>query len=534
MQKRSVAEIIVAELDRANVEFVFGVPGGGVDPFVPPLTKAKAKYVLTRHEEGAALMASGYAKHTGRLGACFSSDGPGAIHLLNGLYDAKLDRAPVLAITGQIDSARLGTDSPQEVNLLSLFQDVADYNQMVTNPTNAARMIRRAIQSALSNRSVSHLCVPLDVWRIEAEVEEGPHASAPPILVEAKMTEGDVAPAASILNTASRIVILVGRGGRGCQDLVQSLTEKLPAVVMTTYPGKGVVPDGSGNIGIIGIWSAKVREVMNRADCVLLVGTTFPYSHMIPPAAKIIQIDRDPVELGKRFKIDVGLVGEARDILSGILAKVKPRAEKSWRTESESSLADRLKLVEQKRQDSSAPIKPYHLVSILEKLLKDDAVLCLDAGLATVFVVSGLSFKQQSVLVSGRLGSMGFAVPASIAVKMAEPNRQVVAIAGDGGFSMTMAEFMTMAKYNVPVTVLVLDNSTLASVRFEIDRLGSEQFDISLVNADYAKFAESCGGVGYRVTDPGDIVKSLTAALSSGKPSLVHVVVDDQPNAVRD
>ncbi|BFI74566.1 thiamine pyrophosphate-dependent enzyme [Sulfurisphaera ohwakuensis] len=516
---KNVAEIIVDTLVRAGVKRIYGIPGDSIDPLVDAIRKNKEiEYIQVRHEEGAAFAASVESKLTGNVTACMGTSGPGSIHLLNGLYDAKMDHAPVVALTGQIESDMLGHDYFQEVNLVKLFDDVAVFNQMVVNPKNAGYLIWRAIYEAKTKRGVAHLNLPVDILRMEGEEYEG--------TFEVNVSYSvNVDPAVKLINESNNPVIMIGGGARGSAELLNEFAEKIGSPIIYALNGKGVLSDYNekvmGGIGILG--TKPSVEALNKADLLILLGTSFPYVNFLPKDVKVIQVDTNPVNISKRVKVDVPLVTTVEDFLKSIIGKVKEKEEKFYvkMKDSKEKWFNELKKVE---EDNSTPIKPQKVAAKLSEIFTEGIVI-VDTGNVTMwgarhFKASG---KQRFVF-SSWLGSMGIGVPGAVGASFVTD--KVLALVGDGGFAMTMMELITAKKYSRPIKVVIFNNSKLGMIKFEQEVMGYPEWGVDLYNPDFSKLAESIGIESVRVEDPKDLDEGLKKLKESKGPFVMDVVVD--------
>ncbi len=536
---QTAADVFVAGLIEWGVEVVFGIPGDGINGIMEALRKQqeRVRFVQVRHEEAAAFMACAYAKYTGRLGCCLATSGPGGIHLLNGLYDAKLDQAPVLAVTGQTYSDLKGSNYQQEINMTLLYEDVACYNQEVINPNQVAMLADEACRHALNHRGVAHITFPVDYQEKEPSGETSMHKrrghtssqwSSPLALPR----EDDLRIAGFILNEAKRPVILVGQGALGAGAEVAELADKLGAPIVKALLGKAVVPDDhpltTGGLGLLG--TAPSEEAMESCDALLIVGSSFPYIEYLPKPgqAKGVQIDDKPDRIGLRYPVEVGLVGDAKPTVAALSSFVERKADRSFLEKAQAGMREWWELMRTRAMRDDVPIKPQRVAWELSELVADDAILSTDSGTITAWAARHFRVRAgQKFSCSGTLSTMACALPYSIAAKLAYPERQSVAFVGDGGFTMLMGEFLTAVKYKLPVTVVVIKNNTLGQIKWEqIVFLGNPEYGCELHNPDFARFAEACGGVGITVERPEELRPALERALASDRPALVEVVVD--------
>jgi pyruvate dehydrogenase (quinone) len=540
MPSMTTADLLFDRLMRWGVSIVFGLPGDGINGLVEALRKRQEqiRFVQVRHEEAAAFMACGYAKFTGKLGVCLATSGPGAIHLLNGLYDAKLDGAPVLAITGQTYHDLMGSRYQQEVDLLSLFKDVSVYNQQVMGSGQVQSLVDGACRSALASKGVAHLNCPVDFQEQtlsddEPSMKQVPnHTSSswtPPIVVP---RAEDLQAAASLLNEGQRTVILAGQGALGAGEQLEQLAEQMAAPIVKPLLGKAVVPDDSpyttGGIGLLGTLPSELA--MEECDTLLMVGTSFPYMEYYPKPgkAKAAQIDLDPTRIGLRFPVDIGLTGDAKATLQILLPLIKRRDDRSFLEKAQARMAEWRELMHSRATRTDIPLKPQVVAKQLSDLLADDAIISTDTGTITTWAARYLQVRRgQQFSCSGTLATMAPGLPYAIAAQLAYPNRQCVAFVGDGGFTMLMGEFATAVKYGLPITVVVIKNNTLGMIKWEqMVFLGNPEYGVDLHPIDFVKFAEACGGVGFRCETPDEVSAALRSALESKLPAIVEAVVD--------
>jgi pyruvate oxidase len=526
---KTAGEVLIDLLIEWGVDHVYGMPGDSINSIMEPLRRAKDKirFIQVRHEEAGALAAAAYAKLTGKLGVCTAIAGPGAIHLLNGLYDAKLDKVPVLAIAGQIESDLLGTDYFQEVNLERLFDDVAVYNQRVMSAEQLPAVVNQAIRAAYTKNGVAVLTIPDDIPKFEGKREARRTSS---FFVKPVITpqENDLDQAKQILQQAAKPVILAGRGARGARESLLSFAEKIAAPIVLTLPGKGVIPDEHplclGGLGLIGTKPA--YAAMQEADTLIMVGTSFPFTGFLPDNAKTIHIDTDASQIGKRYPVDVGLAGDAEKTLTWLQNELPSRTDRSFLERCQSEMKQWWEKMNRDEADLSVPIKPQRVIHALQQVVHDDAVLSVDVGNVTVWMARHFRMTHQQMIISSWLATLGCGLPGAIAAKIAYPDRQVFAVCGDGGFAMLMSDFVTAVKYNLPVIVIVLNNHKIAMIKFEQEVMGNAEFATDLHNPNFAQFADICGGAGFRVEKPDQLLPALQQAVALGKPSIIDVLVD--------
>jgi pyruvate dehydrogenase (quinone) len=532
------ADIIAEALIDWNVNVIFGLPGDGINGFIEALRQRqnKIKFVLVRHEESAAFMACAYAKYTGKLGACVATSGPGAIHLLNGLYDAKADNTPVIAITGTTYSDLMNSSYQQDVNLLQLYSDVAVYNTIINNPEQTEMAVDIACRNAMSQRGVSHLTIPIDVQEMKLKGRYSRHkvgghtsdVSIPKFTSDPKLIEK----AANILNSGERVVVLVGQGALGAGDEVIAVAERLGAPVVKALLGKAVIPDihpvSIGGLGLLGTDPAS--DAMNEADTLLMIGTSFPYIDYLPKPgqAKGIQIDIKAEKIGLRYPVEVGLVGDSRLTLAALLPLLWQKRNLDFLRSKQQAMKNWVDLLKERSTRTDKPIKPQVIAAAVSAELKDDAIISVDSGTITSWAARYINIRKgMKFSLSGTLASMACGLPYAIAAQIAFPERQSVAFVGDGGFTMLMGEFATAVQYDLPIKVVIIKNDILGMIRWEqMAFLGNPEFGVEFTPIDYASFAEACGGKGYSIKEPNEVDSIMHEAMSDKKPAIIEAYVD--------
>jgi pyruvate dehydrogenase (quinone) len=544
---RTVADFVLARLREWGLRRVFGYPGDGINGFLGALERADGDldFVQVRHEEGSAFMACGHAKFTGEVGICLATSGPGAIHLLNGLYDAKLDRQPVLAIVGQQKRMSLGSDYQQEVDLATLFGDVSEYVQVCSTPEQARHLVDRAVRTALDARGVTTLIFPNDVQ--EERAVETPPREHGAVLSGAGYTRPRVLPsddelerAASVLNEGSKVAMLVGQGALGATDEVIAVADLLGAGVAKALLGRAVLPDdlpfGTGSIGLLG--TRPTYEMMRDCDTLLVVGSSFPYAEWLPKEgqARGVQVDIDGRMLSSRYPMEVNLLGDAAETLRALQPSLRRKEERAWRERIEQSVSDWWDVIEKRAALSADPINPQQVVWELNPLLPDDAIVTGDSGSTTVWWARTLRLRRgMAASVSGTLASMGSAIPYALAAKLAHPRRPVISFLGDGAFQMNgMNELLTVAKYrdrwsDPRLVFAVFNNRDLNMVTWEQRVLaGDPKLPATQEIPDFpaARYAELVGLKGIRVERPEDVAGAWERALAADGPVVIEAVVD--------
>lgn len=528
---QSVTDAIVGTLGDLGVRRIFGIPGDAINDLVESIRKQdRVRFIQVRHEETGAFAASAEAKLTGTLGVCCGTSGPGAAHLLNGLYDAKLDHAPVLALTGQIALRHLGTHYHQEIDLYTLFKDVSVFNQTVVSGEQMPSLVQRACQAALAHRGVAHLSIPADVAGRAATGPSGRNA----IGADHAQTEpcaGELAAAAEVLDRGERVVILAGAGCRGAEAELLELAERVGAPIVKALRGKDLLPDehpySVGGLGLLGTRPA--TDAVQEAAALLLAGTDFPYSEFLPEGTPAVQIDIDPSRLGLRTAVEVALRGHAKPTLAALATRVKRKGDRRFLQKYQEAMRAWLARMEEIETSEDTPIHPQRVARRLGDLAASDAIFTCDTGAVTVWGARHLRLREgQRFTLSSSLASMAYALPAAIGAQLAHPGRQVIALAGDGGLAMLLGDFLTAVKYDLPLTVVVFNNGKLGLIQMEQEVMGHPEFETHLQDLDYGAFGRLCGGEGWRVEAPADLDRALQAALASPKPSIVDVRINPE------
>ncbi len=536
---KQVSDLIVERLIEWGVDTIFGFPGDGVDGFFESLRthQDQLKFIQVRHEEAAAFAAVGYAKYTGRLGVCCATSGPGGIHLLNGLYDAKCDLQPVLAITGHTFHDLIGMDYQQDVDLDKLYMDVTVFNQRVMGPAHTVNCVDMAVRTAYGRRAVSHICIPKDIqeWPVtdqhRSSANVSHHSGDWSVPSSAKPAQSLVQKAADIINAGSKVAVFVGRGALGCREEISKLAETVGGPVIKALLGKAVLPDRSpyttGGIGLLG--TAPSIDAMEECDTLIMIGTSFPYMDFLPKPgqAKCVQIEIDPTRIGLRHPVDIALVGDAKTVLTSLLPLLKAKNDKFLKKAQE-RMKSWNELMEERGTRKDMPMKPQVVTHTLNKLLLDDAIVSSDSGTIATWTARYVEIRgNMQFSLSGSLATMANGLPYSIGAAVAYPGRQVVCVVGDGGLSMLMCELATLVKYNLQVTVIVIKNNVLGQIKWEQMILeGNPEFGVELQPIDFAKVAEACGARGFTIERPEDAERILSEALHHKGPSVVQAVVD--------
>jgi pyruvate dehydrogenase (quinone) len=547
MAAPTVADFLLERLRAWGVDKVFAFPGDGINGILAAWGRADndPKFVQARHEEMAAFEAVGYAKFTGRVGVCMATSGPGAIHLLNGLYDAKLDHVPVVAIVGQTSRSAMGGSYQQEVDLLSLFKDVAsEYVQMVTVPEQLPNVLDRAIRVAMTERAPTAVIIPSDVQELAYSAPTHAFKMVPSSIGMDWPTAvpGDeaIARAAEVLNAGSKVAILAGQGARGARAELTQVAELLGAGVAKPLLGKDVLSDElpyvTGSIGLLG--TRPSYEMMKGCDTLLAVGSSFPYTQFLPEfgQARAVQIDIDGKYIGMRYPYEVNLVGDAAATLRALIPHLERKTDLAWRREIEEHVARWWEVMEAEAMVEADPVNPMRLFHELSVRLPHDAIVAADSGSSANWYARQLRFRGEvRGSLSGNLATMGPGVPYGIGAKFGHPDRPVIVFEGDGAMQMNgLAELITVKHYwrewaDPRLIVAVLHNDDLNQVTWEMRAMeGAPKFTESQVlpDVDYAAFATSLGLEGIAVDKPGDIGPAWDRALASDKPAVLDVRTD--------
>ncbi|MGI8420651.1 MAG: thiamine pyrophosphate-requiring protein [Gaiellaceae bacterium] len=545
-----VADFLLERLHAWGVRRIYGYPGDGINAILGALDRAKEDldFIQARHEEMAAFMACGHAKYTGEVGVCLATSGPGAIHLLNGLYDAKLDHQPVVAIVGQQGQAALGGNYQQEVDLVTLFKDVAgEYVHMATDAAQIRHLVDRAVRIALHERTVTCIIVPNDLASEEAvetpprkhgTIHSGLGYQRPRILPH----DADLRRAADALNAGEKVAMLVGAGALDATDEVLEVADLLGAGIAKALLGKAAVPDDlpfvTGSIGLLG--TRPSSDMMDGCDTLLMVGSSFPYSEFLPEEGKArgVQSDIDGRMVGIRYPMEVNLVGDAAETLRALVPLLERKQDRSWREEIEKGVAEWWKLTAARAEEGADPINPQRVFTELSPRLPDRCILSSDSGSSANWYARDLKLRRgMKASLSGTLATMGPGVPYAIAAKFAFPDRVAIALVGDGAMQMSgTGELVTIAKYwerwsDPRLIVLVLHNDDLNQVTWEQRAMeGDPKFETTqgIPDFPYARYADLIGLKGIRCDDPEQLGAAWDAALAADRPVVLEAITDPE------
>jgi pyruvate dehydrogenase (quinone)/pyruvate oxidase len=535
----NASDILVERLLAWGVDTIFGLPGDGINGVMEALRKAqnKIRFIHVRHEESAGFMACAYAKFTGKLGVCLATSGPGGIHLLNGLYDAKMDQQPVLAITGMQFNDVTGTFSQQDVELDKLFMDVACYNNRVMSGAHMESVVDLAIRSAIEKRQVAHITIPIDVQNAsmkQARSERNPpnHTSSVYAISDNVPPAADLKAAAQLLNRGKRIAIMAGQGALHAGDELIRLAEVLGAPIIKPLLGKGCVPDDSpyttGGIGLLG--TAPSEDALEECDTLLMVGTSYPYVEYLPKPGdcKCIQIDSNAQRIGLRTPVEVGLVGDSKKTLALLIPMLQRNSYRKFLEKAQKGMKDWNEILEKEGTSTAMPMKPQVVGWELSKLTKENAIIVSDSGTNTTVWARYMKAKKgQMHSCSGNLATMACGMPYAIAAQIAYPDRQVIGVIGDGAFTMLMGEIITAVAYKLPIKLVIIKNNTLGQIKWEqMVFQGNPEYQCDLFPVDFVALAKAVGAQGFRIEDPKTAGALFAQALATPGPVIVEAVVD--------
>jgi len=540
MPAKTAADVLVETLIDWGVDRIFGIPGDGINGIIEALRlrQDEIRFIQVRHEEAAAFAACGHAKWTGRLGVCLATSGPGGIHLLNGLYDAKLDRQPVLAITGLQFHDLLHTYTQQDVELDKLFQDVSVYNARVMGPAHVENLVELACRTALAYRGVAHVTVPVDIQSQPLDADprserNREHHVSDLMAVSGRMPDdAQLARAAAILNDGRKTAILAGQGALGAADKLQAVAERLGAPIVKPLLGKAAVPDDSpyttGGIGLLG--TKPSQEALEACDTLLIAGSSFPYIEYYPKPtqANAVQIDLDPQRIGLRAPVKAGLVGDTGKVLEALLPLLRYREDRSFLEKAQTGMRAWATLLQERGTRTDAPMKPQVVAYELNRLLRPDAIIATDSGTITTWAARYLAMREgMKFSCSGNLATMACGLPYAIAAALAYPERQVICFIGDGGLAMLLSELATCVKYRLDVKIVVIKNNTLGQIKWEqMVFLGNPEYACDLQPIDFATVARGFGLQSFAIHEASACAATLQQALATPGPVLVEATVD--------
>ena len=534
----TVAELLVGVLEQIGVKHIFGLIGDSLNPLADAVRRSKIDWIGVRHEEGAALAAAGQAKHTGQLGVCAGTTGPGSNHLVAGLYEASRDHAPVLALSGEMPRKMQGTDFIQTTSPDLLFRDVSLYTETISSPAQAPAVIHQAIAAAYAGPGVAHLTLPQDVTSAKADGATSSVATLKP-RSEITASEADITEVARRIDAAGSVVIMCGAGCRGVADLLRDLSDRLKAPLVHSVRGKEIMayddPRWMGGLGMIG--TKAVYNAVMHCDLLLMVGTDYPYSNFLPTRGSVIQIDERAQVLGRRAPTVLGVTGSARPTLKLLLDKVASKTDTKFRDKVTHERAKWDEMLD-KQSDlgrSKDRIHPQAVARAVSDLARPDATFVFDTGLNTLWSANWIrQTGSQRIIGSFNNAAVGTAVAQANGIQALDRSRQVIALSGDGGFNMLMGEFMTAVHHKLPVKVIIYNNSALGLITLEAESIGLAPFReaIEFPNPDFAALARACGGHGFTARKPNELKAAISEALAVNGPTIVDAVVvaNEMPN----
>jgi pyruvate oxidase len=528
MFEKTAGSYVIEGLIDWDVSHIYGMPGDSINEFVEELRKQGAiRFIQIRHEETGALAASAYSKLTGKIGVCMSIAGPGAVHLLNGLYDARKDKAPVLAIVGQVSHTKVGTDTFQELKLESMFEDVAVFNRQVQNADQLPDMLNQAIRTAYAEKGPAVLIVSDDLFSTKIKREKALTSSAysePRIVPSSE----DLRKAGSLIDTSEKPVILAGRGAKEASSELLALSQKIKAPIILTLPAKGIIPDSHPhNLGQLGQLGTKpAEEAVKEADLLILAGTSYPYRDYLPDETPAIQMDIEPKAIGKYYPVTLGIAGDLKPGVGWLAENVSGKEAAFLEKYQSKGTAWREQLQKEAAKETGR-LQPQHVLAEVQKIMEPDAAVSLDVGSVTIWTARYLQLSGQPFVLSSWLATMGCGLPGGIAAKIAYPERQVIVLAGDGGFSMGMQDFATAVKYRLPMLIIVFNNQKIQLIEDEQEKAGNDPSEVEIADIDFAAFAVACGGEGYTAKTRSELQEVLAKARTSTKPVVINAYVED-------
>ena len=524
----TVSDVLVEQMAEWGVQYVFGIPGTSSLGLVDAVRKnEKMKYVQVRHEQTAAFMASAYGKLTGHVAACLTVAGPGATNLATGLYDAKLDHSPVLALTGLVKTKLIGPGSFQEIDQHSFFEPICVFNEILMAEHQTTTLTTLAIKHALIDRGVSHISIPNDIQKLPCDADILPMQGRIPNR-NISQSEPLILDAAAVIDAAQRPVIISGFGTLGQGEQILRLARRISSPIVTTFRGKGIVDEDDalcvGSHGTIG--STAAARLVRESDLLIVVGSSFSDMTQIP-AKKMIQIDLDPMMIAKSHPVEVGLCGNSSELLPRLADAVREQRKEEYLAEIARLKSEWMAQLMTEADSSRTPIRPQYIIKVLNDHIASDAIISLDVGENGWWFGRNFWMKRtQNMVMSGYLASMGSGLPGALAAQLISPDKQVICITGDGGFSMVMADFLTAVKYELPIKVFLFNNKQLGMIMQEQRVENYPNWQTDLHNCDFAQYAQNCGGIGIKVTDPQELENAVEKALTMKNPVLVDIDTD--------
>ena len=525
---RTVSEVLVNQIAEWGVRYVFGVPGTSTLGIVDAIRKSgKIKYIQVRHEEVAAFMASAYGKLTGHVAACLSVSGPGTTNLATGLYDASLDHSPVLVLSGMVARQQIGPGSVQEIDQYSFFEPICVFNKILMDENQTTMLATLAVKHALLDRGVSNIGIPNDVQKLACDAPIQPFEGRMPSLAFG-VEEVLIQNAASTIDEAERPVIIAGFGSRGQGNKLLKLATKISAPIVTTFRAKGVIDEDhalyAGSHGTIG--STAAAELVGKSDLLIVIGSSFSDLTQLPEK-KMVQIDINMKMIAKTYPVEVGLLGNSAVLIPKLTEKVQPKQNQEYLNEIGQLMLQWRKQLQREADANLKPIRPQYIIKVLNEKVASNAVISLDIGENCWWFGRNFFMKKtQKMVMSGLLASMGFGLPGAMAAGLAFPDRQIVCISGDGGFTQVMGDFLTALKYQMPIKIFIMNNKHLGMIMQEQKVEGYQSSQTELFDFNFAVYAEHSGGMGIKVTEPNQLEAAVDKALASSKATIVDIDTD--------
>jgi pyruvate oxidase len=529
VEQHTVSQILINQLAEWGVQYVFGIPGTSTLGVIDAIRKSngKVKYLQVRHEQTAAFMASAYGKLTGHVAAVLGISGPGATNLATGLYDAKLDHSPVLALTGLVNRQMIGPGSTQEIDQYAFFEPISVFNKILMSPDQTTTLATLAVKYALLDQGVAHIGIPNDVQKLPYETPILPFEGRMPNLAYGQ-EEAIIEKAAKLVDDASRPVILAGFGARGQGTKLLRLSEKISAPIVTTFRAKGVVDELEGlSVGCHGgVGSTAASALVDKTDLMIVVGCSFADLSLIPQK-RMVQIDINPHMIARRYPVEVGLLGNSAVLIPKLTDRVQQKNNPAYIDEITRLKQDWINQLTKEADSNSKPIRPPYIIKVLNEKIAPDAAISLDVGENCWWFGRNFQMKRsQKMVMSGILATMGFGLPGAMAASLAYPARQIICLTGDGGLTMVLGDFLTALKYKMPIKVFVINNKRLGMIMQEQKVEGFEAWQTDLFDYNFANFAEHSGGVGIKVTEPSELEGAVNRALASNKATIVDIDTD--------
>lgn len=540
-EKMNAGVAMVKVLESWGIDHIYGIPGGSFNSTMDALYKEREgiQYIQVRHEETGALAAAADAKLTGKVGACFGSAGPGATHLINGLYDAQMDHVPVLALLGQVASTAMNYNSFQELNENPMFADVSVYNRTVMTPQSLPHVVDEAIKAAYKYNGVAVVTIPVDFG-----FKEIPAAAVDSTAVLHKSgvvepSEEDIKKVLPLIQQAKKPVLYIGQGLRGGWEAIHEFSEHFSIPVAAAVLAKGIIPDDYENfLGFAARVATKpANEALAEADLIVFVGSDFPFArYFFNPAATFVQVDIDASKFGRRHKVDLSVLGDGAAFLRKLVQLGEARAKDQWLTANQKNIVNWHNWLHDMGESQTLPLRPEAVYKEINRIAEADAVFVTDVGNTTIQSIRLLELNgKQLHTTSGWFATMGYGVPGGIAAQLSYPDRQVFTLSGDGGFAMVMQDIITQVKYDLPIINVVFSNNALGFIEAEQEDTQQQKFGVSLAGADFGKAGEALGAIGFTITEHAQLAPAFDAAKASKRPVVIDVKIgDERPLPVED